>query len=342
MVVHTESDAVKKAQDGVLEFLLINHPLDCPVCDRGGECPLQDQTLAFGPGESRFVEEKRHFEKPIPISDLVLLDRERCILCGRCTRFADRGRRRPADLLRRPGQRDAGANTFPDDRSRRTSPATPCRSARSARSPRRPTASRPDPWDLEQVESTCTTCAVGCRGRGAVVVEPPRAPPRRRRRAGQPRLALRQGPLRLRGDQLRRPPARSAGRATGGELVEVAWARGARAGRGRGLRGRDRARSRRGRACSAARGSPTRTRTPGPAGQGRPRHRQRRRSARRRSARRARARPAPCHDRRGLPGRSCRARPDLKEELPVLYLRLREAVEKRGRASSSCHRPPRR
>ena len=76
------------AQDGVLEFLLINHPLDCPVCDRGGECPLQDQTLAFGPGESRFVEEKRHFEKPIPISDLVLLDRERCIQCGRCTRFA--------------------------------------------------------------------------------------------------------------------------------------------------------------------------------------------------------------------------------------------------------------
>ena len=72
MVVHTESPAVKKAQDGVLEFLLINHPLDCPVCDKGGECPLQDQTLAFGPGESRFVEEKRHFEKPIPISDLVL------------------------------------------------------------------------------------------------------------------------------------------------------------------------------------------------------------------------------------------------------------------------------
>jgi NADH-quinone oxidoreductase subunit G len=79
---------VKSEQDGVLEFLLINHPLDCPVCDRGGECPLQDQTLAFGPGESRFVEEKRHFEKPCPISDLVLLDRERCIQCGRCTRFA--------------------------------------------------------------------------------------------------------------------------------------------------------------------------------------------------------------------------------------------------------------
>ena len=68
MAVETESDAAVKAQNGVLEFLLINHPLDCPVCDKGGECPLQDQTMAYGPGESRFVEEKRHFEKPIPIS----------------------------------------------------------------------------------------------------------------------------------------------------------------------------------------------------------------------------------------------------------------------------------
>ena len=86
---HRPRTRCKKAQDGVLEFLLVNHPLDCPVCDKGGECPLQDQTLAYGPGESRFVEEKRHFEKPIAISDLVLLDRERCIQCARCTRFAD-------------------------------------------------------------------------------------------------------------------------------------------------------------------------------------------------------------------------------------------------------------
>ena len=89
MVVDTESDVVKKAQEGVLEFLLINHPLDCPICDKAGECPLQDQTMAYGPGESRFVEEKRHFEKPINISEIILLDRERCILCARCTRFSD-------------------------------------------------------------------------------------------------------------------------------------------------------------------------------------------------------------------------------------------------------------
>ena len=89
MEIQTASPMAKKAQEGVLEFLLVNHPLDCPVCDKGGECPLQDQTLAYGPGESRFVEEKRHWEKPIPISDLVYLDRERCIQCGRCVRFAD-------------------------------------------------------------------------------------------------------------------------------------------------------------------------------------------------------------------------------------------------------------
>ncbi len=89
MVVDTESAVVKKAQEGVLEFLLINHPLDCPICDKGGECPLQDQTMQWGPGESRFVEAKRNFEKPIPVSDVVLLDRERCVLCDRCVRAAD-------------------------------------------------------------------------------------------------------------------------------------------------------------------------------------------------------------------------------------------------------------
>ena len=75
MSVETESPVSKKAQDGVLEFLLVNHPLDCPVCDKGGECPLQDQTMSYGPGESRFIEEKRHLEKPIPISETVYLDR---------------------------------------------------------------------------------------------------------------------------------------------------------------------------------------------------------------------------------------------------------------------------
>jgi len=81
MVVTTDSDLVKKVQDGVLEYLLINHPLDCPVCDKGGECPLQDQTMSHGPGESRYVEEKRHAEKPIPVSAFTLLMGRRN-LCG--------------------------------------------------------------------------------------------------------------------------------------------------------------------------------------------------------------------------------------------------------------------
>ncbi|HQZ34983.1 MAG TPA: 2Fe-2S iron-sulfur cluster-binding protein, partial [Ilumatobacteraceae bacterium] len=89
MKIDTQSETTKRMQEGVLEFFLANHPLDCPVCDKGGECPLQDQTMSNGPGESRYVEEKRHFEKPISISDIVYLDRERCILCDRCTRFAD-------------------------------------------------------------------------------------------------------------------------------------------------------------------------------------------------------------------------------------------------------------
>jgi NADH-quinone oxidoreductase subunit G len=91
MEVKTQlTSAVARAgQEGNLELLLINHPLDCPMCDKGGECPLQDQTLAHGPGETRFVETKRRYEKPIKISETVLLDRERCVLCARCTRFSN-------------------------------------------------------------------------------------------------------------------------------------------------------------------------------------------------------------------------------------------------------------
>src|SRR5919206_319935 len=88
MVVHTQSERVHQAQRAVVEFLLINHPLDCPVCDKGGECPLQDITYGWGPGTSRFIEPKRHFVKPLELSPLVAIDRERCILCYRCVRFS--------------------------------------------------------------------------------------------------------------------------------------------------------------------------------------------------------------------------------------------------------------
>ena len=162
MVVDTTSDKVKKAQDGVLEFLLANHPLDCPVCDKGGECPLQDQTLAYGPGESRFIEEKRHFEKPIAISDLVLLDRERCIQCARCTRFAsDVAGEAQIDFAGRGENVEVA--TFPTEPfssyfSGNTVQICPVGALTAT--PYRFTAR---PWDLDQVESTCTTCSVGCR-----------------------------------------------------------------------------------------------------------------------------------------------------------------------------------
>jgi NADH-quinone oxidoreductase subunit G len=163
MVCNTQSDAVKKIQDGVLEFLLVNHPLDCPVCDRGGECPLQDQTLAFGPGESRFIEEKRHFEKPIPLSDLVLLDRERCIQCGRCTRFADEIAGDPLiDFVER-GDRMQVLNftdqPFDSYFSGNTVQICPV-GALTARQYR----FKARPWDLETVETSCNACAVQCRG----------------------------------------------------------------------------------------------------------------------------------------------------------------------------------
>src|SRR5438067_1058439 len=88
MVVVTTSEQVKRAQNAVVEFLLVNHPLDCPVCDKGGECPLQDISYGWGAGRSRFIEPKRHFKKPIELSPLVAIDRERCILCYRCVRFS--------------------------------------------------------------------------------------------------------------------------------------------------------------------------------------------------------------------------------------------------------------
>ncbi len=86
---HLTSDVARKAQEGTLEFLLINHPLDCPMCDKGGECPLQDQSLKHGTNMSRFIDEKRRYNKPVAVSPQILLDRERCVLCARCTRFSE-------------------------------------------------------------------------------------------------------------------------------------------------------------------------------------------------------------------------------------------------------------
>jgi len=162
MQVDTQSKATKRAQEGMLELLLVNHPLDCAVCDKGGECPLQDQTLAYGPGESRFVEEKRHYEKPIAISELVYLDRERCILCDRCTRFADEVAGDPLISFTERGNQTQ-VLTFPDDPFNSYFSGNVVQICPVGALTATPYRFKARPWDLDQVESTCTGCSVGCR-----------------------------------------------------------------------------------------------------------------------------------------------------------------------------------
>lgn len=161
-VVNTATAEVKKAQEGMLELLLANHPLDCPICDKGGECPLQDQAFSHGPGESRFVEEKRHYEKPIAISDNVYLDRERCILCDRCTRFADEV---AGDALISFTSRGNNTQvmTFPDEPFSSYFSGNTVQICPVGALTAKPYRFKARPWDIEHVESTCTTCSVGCR-----------------------------------------------------------------------------------------------------------------------------------------------------------------------------------
>jgi NADH-quinone oxidoreductase subunit G len=161
MKVNTVDEGAVDAQRGMLEFLLINHPLDCPICDRGGECPLQDQTYRHGPGASRYVEPKRTYEKALEISDLVVLDRERCVLCWRCVRFCDEisGDRFIQLVDRGPGTQIL---TFSDEPfnsyfSGNTIQICPVGALTSL--PYR-FASRP--WDLQTAPSVCAYCSVGC------------------------------------------------------------------------------------------------------------------------------------------------------------------------------------
>ena len=224
MKVSTDSPVTKKAQDGILEFLLINHPLDCPVCDKGGECPLQDHTIAFGPGESRFIEEKRHFEKPIAISDTVYLDRERCILCDRCTRFAKEVAGDPLIHFQGRGN-ETQVNTFPDHPFASYFGGNTVQICPVGALTATPYRFKARPWDLEQVESTCQSCSVGCR----IVVDSSRD--RILRYNGVDIDPVNWGWLCDKGrfgfeavnheDRLGTPLLRAAG---GGELAEARWA----------------------------------------------------------------------------------------------------------------------
>jgi NADH-quinone oxidoreductase subunit G len=163
MVVHTQhtSAEAEKAQVGMLEFLLINHPLDCPVCDRGGECPLQDQALAWGPGESRYIDPKRVYEKPIPLSPLVLLDRERCVLCARCTRFCDQiSGERFIELFDRGAAEQVAIAAGEDFRSPFSGNTVQICPVGALTSSTYRFAARP--FDVRSADSVCPHCAAGC------------------------------------------------------------------------------------------------------------------------------------------------------------------------------------
>jgi NADH-quinone oxidoreductase subunit G len=160
MKIDTQNATVGKAQEGILEYLLINHPLDCPVCDKGGECPLQDQTMAYGPGETRFVEEKRHYEKPIEISELVMLDRERCILCARCTRFSEEISGDPLLEFMDRGNLTQ-VNTFPDEPFRSYFSGNTVQICPVGALTATAYRFRARPWDLRQTASVCPHCSAG-------------------------------------------------------------------------------------------------------------------------------------------------------------------------------------
>lgn len=163
MVVRTQvtSEVARDAQDGVLELLLINHPLDCPMCDKGGECPLQDQALAYGPAGSRYIDPKRRFTKPVPISPLVKLDRERCVLCARCTRFSEQIAGEPfIELLERGALEQVAIyedEPYESVFSGNVVQICPVGALTS-------TAFRfkARPFDMSSAPSTCTRCASGC------------------------------------------------------------------------------------------------------------------------------------------------------------------------------------
>jgi NADH-quinone oxidoreductase subunit G len=155
------SDQAAQGQDAVLEFILLNHPLDCPDCDKGGECPLQDLTFRWGPGNTRMRFPKRTFDKPIPVSPLIALDRERCILCYRCTRFSE--------LVSEDGQLVAinrGAQsviaTFEDEPYRAPFSGNVIELCPVGALTSTTYRFRARPWEIQDVPTVCALCPVGC------------------------------------------------------------------------------------------------------------------------------------------------------------------------------------
>ncbi len=161
MVIHTQNDLARGGRESVLEFMLANHPLDCPICDKGGECPLQNITFARGLGTSRFKEEKRHLAKRYPLSEKIVLDRERCIMCFRCTRFQDEIAGDPSLVALERGDHSeigvAEGRTFDSIFSGNTIELCPVGALTS-----RQYRFKARPWDLDLTASVCGGCAMGC------------------------------------------------------------------------------------------------------------------------------------------------------------------------------------
>src|SRR5688500_7155238 len=161
MVVYTDTENVRTDRKGVLEFLLINHPLDCPICDRGGECPLQNNTLFYGPSTSRYVEIKRHLPKAFPLSKYITLDLERCIQCGRCVRFTEEisGDAQLAFLFRgaQMTPQTYELTDFDSKFSGNVIEICPVGALTSSKY-----RFRARPWDLETRPSVCMECSNGC------------------------------------------------------------------------------------------------------------------------------------------------------------------------------------
>ena len=237
MVVKTQrtSSVAEKAQEGVMELLLINHPLDCPICDKGGECPLQNQAMAHGRSTSRFVDTKRTFPKPLPISSQVLLDRERCVLCQRCTRFSEQIAGDPfIELLERGVHQQIGTAETADvlDMASKTSSGKPFQSYFAGNTiqicPVGALTSaqyrfRSRPFDLVSSPSVCEHCSSGC----AMRTDFRRGKVMRRLAGDDPdvneewlcdkgRFAFRYATAK---DRIRKPLVRD----DSGELVEASW-----------------------------------------------------------------------------------------------------------------------
>ena len=258
------SPVADKAQQGIMEMLLINHPLDCPVCDKGGECPLQNQAMSNGRAESRFHDIKRTFAKPIAVSSNVLLDRERCVLCQRCTRFSEEIAGDPfIDMLERGPQQQVGTSAdtpFHSYFSGNTVQICPVGALTGASY-----RFRARPFDLLSTDTTCEHCASGLLAAGRLAPRQGHPPAGRQRPRRQRGMELRQGPLGVPLRRAGRPAADPDGAQRGRRAGRGELARRARAG---GRRACARLATATASACCRAGGSPKRTPTPTPSSPG--------------------------------------------------------------------------